>query len=282
MKVGGYGNHTLLRVDESDLDQFGRFICEDDSIIAVGKNAFYKVWNKLTYAKFSRLMYIEKWAFFGCRYLQAFDYCGGGILRIGEQAFADCKSLQKFSFEQNVHCYNSAFEGCENLHELYIGGEVHCFVPQKIYKELRAESEADGTDVDFKLFARVMMKGCDNLHKIVIGEDAELLSITELSYLPNLKELDIKNRKTKLRFWAEACEICPEAFRLLPSDLFWNNGFLRGCLESMREPLQERFGPDARKVFNCLVKNKIKYEQNKKRQKKIEHRKLEKENLLEK
>lgn len=282
MEIGGFGNHTLLSVDESDLDQFGRFICEDDSIIAVGKTAFYKVRNKLTYAKFSRLMYIGGWAFFGCRYLQAFDYCGAGTLKIGEHAFADCKSLQKFSFHQNVHCYGSVFEGCENLRELYIGGELHCFIPHKVYKALRKESELDGTDADFKLFGKVMMKGCDNLNKIVIGEDAELLSALELSYLPNLKELTILNSKLKKQFWATACEICPEVFRLLPSDLFWTTGFLRRYMENMREPLQERFGPDARKVFNCLVKNKIKFEQNKKRKKKMERRKREKEIIREK
>lgn len=82
----------------------------------LGKGSFYACANLSSVSLPPAITAIEDSTFFGCTSLKSISVDNGSaITKIGNAAFVNCKSMNKFNFTNTVSIGNNAFKGCTSL-----------------------------------------------------------------------------------------------------------------------------------------------------------------------
>lgn len=288
----------LTRVKPEDLDEHGRFICEEP-VIVIGSHAFEEVKDKLTYVKIFGVVSIEDEAFADCKflrqadidfeldyhYLQNYDahmfwknrvidteddyeYAlktfsqkfGEYDVHIKDGAFNNCIRLERFRFPARVVLHGSPFRFCNSMTEISFDGAIRLQIHPQIVQEL-------GED-EFP-FRSVTFKDCDNVQKMNFGKGA-LINIDEIAPFYSLKEINLTcNFFDKRKFWKDAIASYPQFFLMLPSELYYDTSFAQSCLHPVSEVLEEVYGyPACKDIYKNLLAQKEKIEKQKAREKK--------------
>ena len=287
----------LTRVRPEDLDEKGRFIC-DEPVLVIGAHAFQDVKDLLTYVKIDGVVSIENDAFADCvflkkadinfelgyKYLENYDMhmfwkdkvvdseddfyyleskfsekYGLYDVHIKDGAFKNCVRLESFHFPARVVLHNSPFPLCNSMTEVIFDGSIRLAISAELVNNL-GEDEMP--------FKAITFKDCDNVQKITFGKNSEI-DVSQIAEFPNLKEIKLNcDFFERRKFWKEAIKSYPQFYLILPTDLYNDKRFVASCLYSVPDTLEEVYGyPASKQIYERFLKRKDQIEKHKSKEK---------------
>lgn len=165
------------------------------SVVSIGQNAFQKK-DVVSVTIPDSVTYIDRYAFYSCSKLKSV-VIGKSVETISEDAFRDCKSLEKIVIPDSVKIIREyAFYGCENLTSVdfgnsleEIGNEAFCYC-SSLTSVVIPDSVTYIGDYAFLI--------CENLTDFTIGKSLLSFDYSEIIDSQTLHTLTLKNAGTDL------------------------------------------------------------------------------------
>ncbi len=197
----------------------GATIPENADIKVIGDSAFFAAEWLTTVTIPASIEKIARYAFYGCKNLQAVTYAPDGALReIALQAFASCSSLTAFTIPRSVTLISdSVFKGCTTLESLNFEGSFDGILSKIAFEECPAlkrtvyeggtyiaangnpyyllhtvDTNAKGifqVHTDAKMIGRYAFRNCTRLTSVILP--ASITSIAENAFGNNAALADV-------------------------------------------------------------------------------------------
>lgn len=200
-----------------------------NSIVSIGKNAFYDCSNITEIALPSSVRSIGENAYYGCTGLTEIDL--SNVTSLGKAAFAKCENIKTITISNRLsRLPNSAFSDCKALSEIII--------PENI------------TEIGEATF-----KNCSGLKEVTFPSNLQIIGKNAFAYCTELQEVSFPNSVTKIGESAfNSCSSIKEV--IIPNGVtILDDGIFAKCTSLQSVVIPESITKINNDVFNgCNLK----------------------------
>ncbi len=200
-----------------------------NSIVSIGKNAFYDCSNITEIALPSSVRSIGENAYYGCTGLTEIDL--SNVTSLGKAAFAKCENIKTITISNRLsRLPNSAFSDCKALSEIII--------PENI------------TEIGEATF-----KNCSGLKEVTFPSNLQIIGKNAFAYCTELQEVSFPNSVTKIGESAfNSCSSIKEV--IIPNGVtILDDGIFAKCTSLQSVVIPESITKINNNVFNsCNLK----------------------------